>query len=348
LANILKSVSQEKIVLDSLKYIDDRRKGLIPSLKTKYTSLDSYTMNGFELNTMVTIAAPSGGGKSALAKEIRNSIHRLNKNLKFRHYCFNFELLAIHQIARTITSDKKMSLKKLYSVNEELKDVDYEELVKYSEFMRKLPINYFEVSGNPQQILNTIKHHYEQDCAKENITMIVEIDHLLLIRDDSNLGDKAKIDALMLGLIDLKKQISSSGGSVVFICLSQLNRDIKNKDRVFNEEGHYPITSDLMASSFIEQATDYMLVNNIPAKLNIQKYGVGGLPVYYTEVKKDYEKLKQFNYCHLLKNRSGEADIVFPMYNNLEYFALDEIKKEDFALYLDKFESTGKVTVNLK
>ena len=347
MANILKAVSQEKVVADSLKYIDDRRKGLIPSLKTKYSSLDSYTMNGFELNTITTIGAMSGCGKSVLAKEIRNSIHRLNKELRFRHYCFNFELLAIHQIARTITSDKKLGLKRLYSVTEDLQDVDYEEIVKYSDYMKKVPITYFESAGSPHSILKTIKHHYEQDCKKDNICMIVEIDHLLLIRDEDNVGDKKKIDDLMEGLVDLKKQISAEGGYVVFICLSQLNRSIKDNDRKFKQDGHYPVTADLMSSSTIEFASDYILVNHIPAKLSISKYGLDELPVYYTETKKNYSKLKQFNYLHLLKNRSGEPDVIFPMYNNFEYFALDEIKKETFALYLNEFEQLGRVTVNL-
>lgn len=91
----------------------------------------------------------------------------------------------------------------------------------------------------------------------------------------------------------------------------------------------------------------YILINHIPAKLNISSYGVDKLPVYYKEVRKDYEKLKQFNYLHLLKNRSGEPDVIFPLYNNLEYFALDEIKRETFTLYLNEFEQLGRVTVNL-
>jgi hypothetical protein len=343
---ILKSVSQAKIIEDTKKYIDDRRKGLIPSLKTKFKNFNERTMNGIELNTILNISAMSGCGKSLIAKEIRNSIHRLNKNLKFKHYCFNFELLAIHQIGRTITADKHISLRKLYSVDESLQDVQYEEIVKYADMLAKMPITYFESAGTPQLILDTIKYHYERDCQKDNHCMIVEIDHVLLMRDESSLGDKAKIDALMLGLIDLKKQISESGGYCVFIVLSQLNREIKSNDRKFTSEGHFPLTSDIMASSFIEQASDYIIVNHIPAKLNLAEYGEGKYPtIYYQETKSGAIK-KQFNYMHLLKNRSGVPDLVFPMYNNFEYFAIDEIDRETFSLYLEEFNQTGKVTIN--
>ena len=90
----------------------------------------------------------------------------------------------------------------------------------------------------------------------------------------------------------------------------------------------------------------YILINHIPAKLNLAEYGEGKYPtIYYQETKSGAIK-KQFNYMHLLKNRSGVPDLVFPMYNNFEYFAIDEIDRETFSLYLEEFNQTGKVTIN--
>lgn len=89
---VLKCLSSADVVAQNRKYVEDRRKGLIKSLKTKYPKLNSFLMGGLEFNTILCISALSGGGKSALSKTIRDSLADLNKDQRFKQYIFNMEI----------------------------------------------------------------------------------------------------------------------------------------------------------------------------------------------------------------------------------------------------------------
>ncbi len=49
-----------------VKYIDDRRKSVVKSLKTRWNKLNKLTMGGIEPNVIYTIAGISGSGKRQL------------------------------------------------------------------------------------------------------------------------------------------------------------------------------------------------------------------------------------------------------------------------------------------
>ena len=63
---ILEKFSSAHVVEKNLKYVDDRRKGLIKSLETKFPRLNKKLMGGIELDTITCVAALSGAGKSCL------------------------------------------------------------------------------------------------------------------------------------------------------------------------------------------------------------------------------------------------------------------------------------------
>lgn len=89
---VLNKLSSRQVVAQNKKYVDDRRKGLISSLKTKYPKLNRSLMGGLEWDTILCISALSGAGKSTLSKTIRDSIVDLNPGQKFKQYIFNFEI----------------------------------------------------------------------------------------------------------------------------------------------------------------------------------------------------------------------------------------------------------------
>ena len=95
---ILEKFSSDEVVKRNLKYVDDRRKGLIKSLETKFPRLNKKLMGGIELDTITCVAALSGAGKSTISKCLRDSIYELNKEVDSKQYVFNFEMLAHQQI----------------------------------------------------------------------------------------------------------------------------------------------------------------------------------------------------------------------------------------------------------
>ena len=102
-SRVLPKLSSSQVVADNRKYVDQRRKGEITSLKTKLPKFNSSIMGGIETNTILTISALSGAGKSTLAKCIRDSIASLNPNMNFKQYLFNFEINSFDCISKFIS-----------------------------------------------------------------------------------------------------------------------------------------------------------------------------------------------------------------------------------------------------
>lgn len=145
----------------------------------------------------------------------------------------------------------------------------------------------------------------------------------------------------MYGLVALKKQIQSEGGSSLGLVLSQMNRNIKSVERIANKELHRPNTSDLMGASAIEFCADYILFSHIPAKLGIRTYTTSNYPTKY----KVGDLEVDIPYFELVKNRSGIPNVTIPMMNGLEFFDLDEMDKEVFIDLVNQFkESQNSIT----
>lgn len=73
-------------------YIDNRRKGIVTSLKTKWTKFNHATMGGIEPNIIMTIAGISGSGKSSFVNSLETDIVDLNRNEDIIILSFNFEI----------------------------------------------------------------------------------------------------------------------------------------------------------------------------------------------------------------------------------------------------------------
>lgn len=99
-SDMLPRVDSIKVIQQSLKHIDDRRKGLIKALKTKYLKLNYWMAGGLELDTITCISALSGGGKSTISKTFRDSIAEMNKDMKIKQLIFNFEINALYLLSK--------------------------------------------------------------------------------------------------------------------------------------------------------------------------------------------------------------------------------------------------------
>jgi replicative DNA helicase len=328
-----------KVADDNLEYIDNRRKGLITSLKSKFTRLDKYLMGGFEDCTITTLAAMSGAGKSTLAKTITDSFFEYNKDKEFVIVYLNFEMVSHHMMSRSAVSKRKIKLQDLYSVDEALSDEEFEQIKQYYSLLKKRNAKFIEVTGTATQIYNTLLKLWGENRDK---TLVYILDHSLLTKPEQNESEKDRIDSLMNKLLEFKKVVVAHGGSSIGFVLSQLNRAIYSSERVQNKDQHRPKTDCLFGASSVEQISDYIIVNHIPAKLGIKSYTPSDLPTVVTVVEDGEERDMKMAYFEILKNRSGAPDITIPMWNRLEYFDFDEMEVDVFNDLCKQFEQNGE------
>lgn len=164
------------------------------------------------------------------------------------------------------------------------------------------------------------------------------MDHSLLMASSENLrSDKEKIDYLAVELIKLKKDIAKDGGRFIAYVLSQLNRDIKKGERVKDPGQHIPTTSDLFASSFLEQGADAVIAVHIPFKCGLEQYTMQNLP---TMINVNGEPL-MMAYMHVIKNRHGPDGALIPLVNKLKYFSYEEMDKKLFEHILQQHKANG-------
>jgi replicative DNA helicase len=340
---VAKVITRDKAVRENIDYVSKRAKGQIQALATCYPKLNKALGGGFEANTILTLSGLSGGGKSSLSKRLMSSITEnvITSGRNCVSLSFNFEMLAHKTVGREISSLSKMTLKELYSSDNPLSEKAIDKLVKdYYDKINKYPIIYVEEPENHVTIGNTIYYYWSKLCKGSNTIMVVEIDHAVITKGKDTDGQKDKIDDLMETLNRIKKKIAAEGGEVFYIVLSQMNRDIKHRERISDPQQHYPLSSDLLASSSLEFFSDYILVTHTPNKLHIRSYTDNKFPVTLT----DGEDQINFVYWHIIKNRDGEPDIIIPMLDNLKYFDFAEVSSSDFVKYHKEYSTTGKCT----
>jgi len=308
LSNKLEYVHIGQPTQEILEYIDGRRRGTINSLKTRWHKFNRLCMGGLEQGSLITIAGVSGSGKSAMANSLETDLFELNPNEDFVVLSFSLEMQSSRQVGRKLSYRLKKTTSELYSglddVRANLSDADYEQVIKQAEKIKRYPIYYVDRPGNVEEIRNTIVD-FIKNVAKGR-WIIVIIDHMLLIKDKKGESERRIISDMQRIFIELKKY-----GKTTIVQLSQLNREIEDKDRISNPILHYPVRRDLAASDSIFQASDIVIVLHRPEALGIIKYGPSKLPV------------KNLIYMHVLKLREGEPKILV-FENNLKHNSLEE------------------------
>ena len=276
---------------DSLKYIRDRREGLIKSLRTRWEKFNNIGTGGIEPNVIYTIAGISGSGKSAFANMLESDIIDLNPNEDVVVLSFSFEMLSSKQVDRKISKKLRRTTKSLYSVGNPLTDFDYECIKNSADTFRKYPIYYVDAALTVGQISEIIRE-FQQTIAKDK-WLVVMLDHMLLLKGSGEESERIVISDMEKEFIDLKKI-----GKTTIIQISQMNREIEKSERINNRQSHYPMRSDISTSDTVYQASDYVIVIHRPETLNITEYGPERIPT------------KDAVFLHIIKNREGELKIL--------------------------------------
>ena len=292
--NIL-SFSHISVATDeAVKFIDERRKHIVESFKTRWPNFNSMCMGGIESNVVYTIAGVSGSGKSAFANMIETDIIDLNPNKDVVVLSFSFEMLSSRQVGRKLSANLKKSTSTLYSAKEDLSDEDFAQVVIASNRIKEYPIYYVDTPGSVEEIEATIARFYNDKVKGTEKYFIILLDHNLLI----NRSGKTMLEAIS----DLQKvfiRVKKLPKTTV-VQLSQMNRNIEAPERINNPFNHYPMRSDLSSADSIYQASDYVFCIHRPDLYGIQAYGPDRLVV------------KNKVYLHLLKIREGEGrNLVF-------------------------------------
>ena len=294
-----------------LQYIDNRRKGITKSLKTRWTKFNKQCMGGIEPNTIYTFAGISGSGKSSFVNSLETDLFDLNPKEDFVVLSFNFEMLASRQVGRKLSYKMKKTTNELYSgyrmedPSTAMKDTDYQLAKEHAEQIKKYPIYYVDRPGTIDEIRNTIEYFLKRIIPAKKWLVII-LDHTLLTRGKAGDHERETLFQLQRLFMEIKKL-----GKTTVIQVSQMNREIENSDRIVNSSMHYPMRRDIFGGDSVFQASDYVIVLHRPELLGLAVYGPSNLPV------------KDMIYMHFLKVREGEPKIL-SFVNNLKYNSIEE------------------------
>ena len=306
LSNSLPIRHVSKAAHEELTYMENRMNGTERSLITPWSKMNMATMNGLEWGSFNVIGGMSGSGKTAVLNELETGLFDLNADQPFTVLSFNFEMLARRLVGRKISKKLGKSVKQLYSADLEdqhrnLTKEDLDEARKYcDEHLSKYDLHYVDIAGTVAQIINTVTNHA---MKPENLHkgVVVSLDHSILVRGVKGQEERQILVALGAAFNDLKKKLK-----IIFVIISQLNRDIEKVDRIQNQDLQFPQKSDVFGSDALWQFSDMFMISHRPEMLNIEFYG----PLKW--------KTEGKIFWHFLKTRDG-APFISRLANDLKH-----------------------------
>jgi len=196
---------------EALQYIDDRRNGKQLPLYTNLKKLNK-AIDGFSWGRIYTLGGLSGSGKSLTLEQIKREIITSNPHEKFDILSFEFEMLAIDQIARNISGKVNRPVKDIYSANSNfLDDTTFKQIELLIQDFKIYPIYYVDDTGTVGEIAQTMLQFLHERSPNKERGVVFTIDHLLLTKGKEGQSEKIVVDALMHKCVELKKSLTSQG-----------------------------------------------------------------------------------------------------------------------------------------
>ena len=294
---------QKQSYLDALVYMKGRQQGTITSVKTPWSKLNGATTDGFEWHSMTVIGGRPGSGKTLIKDQFIRECFKLNPGSNIRVLEFSLEMVGRASAMRGMSAHIEKSYNDLCSVGEKMTDAEIETCRLYAKGMIDYPIDVIEEVENVSDFEKSIHDYMKTNSSIVMIddkprtqyqNSIITLDHSLLI-NEKNKHDM--LYALGACLTKLKRRYP-----IIFIILSQLNRNMDHPDR--NEDGkygNYVLESDIFGSDALLQHADFVIGLNRPGKAKIRLYG----PDKY--IVEDNNLLVM----HFLKARNGETGLSF-------------------------------------
>lgn len=278
---------------DAIKYMEDRRDGIIKSVETPWKKFNDAGIGGLEWGSITTIAGRPASGKTLIAKQITTNAHRLNPTQDFAVLDFQFEMSSKTTGVREFSSILKKSYKDLLSVDRKITDQDIAAAWAYSLNQKKQEIYQIDTPMTVVEMRRTIIEFYRT----MNKPIIVTVDHSVLIKKAANEKDIYEtLYAFGEMCTELKKVIP-----VIFVILTQMNRSIEDQARkVPGTAGNYPTSGDVFGADALLQHSDLLVVINRPSLYNLEIYGP-----------EQFEVDDKMLALHFLKTRNGDNRLCF-------------------------------------
>jgi len=263
---------------EALVYMRRRQKGRITSFVTPWPKVNSAAINGFEWNSIVVLAARPGGGKTLMKDQLIREGFKLNKAQGIRALEFQFEMVGRNSKLREFSAVTGKSYKYLCSAENEgitVTDDIINTCQKHAEIATKYPIDIVDTPMIALQFKNTIEQYVKTHSKKDSKGFIhfpktvVTLDHSVLVKKAKGQSTLDMLAQLGEVCTELKKKYP-----ILFIILSQLNRDITSPSRCENGKyGNYPNPADIFGADSILQHADFVGILDRPALRHITAYG---------------------------------------------------------------------------
>jgi len=282
-----------------------------PGLISRWKKVNYAVGGSFRFGEIITIAAPSGAGKSYLLNMLRDDFAgELNKNFpdKFKILSFTFEMGADDEVIRTYSTHLKVSYRDLVSSSKKLTKEYYAKIKgSTSKEVDNDIIYYVETSGNREKMKATVDAFQERF---PDYKLVITLDHSLLV---SYLDEKSEVE-LVTQVAMLALHFRKTYGALV-IMLGQLNDKIEQTERINNPIHHYPKKTDLHGAKAVYHISDTVIIMNRPERLGIDAYGKRNYPA------KDLVAL------HVIKSRLNGTEGIIRMKQDFEHGTMVEWPK---------------------
>lgn len=211
---------------------------------------------------VVTIAAPSGNGKSTFALSLSyNMSTQKDENGLGRNVLYiSFEMTKLQILANLVSIESSFN----ENINQRLKAMDIKEKnmtpedeIRYKEYMNSYMqrLNhsggYLSIIDNTsmtgystiEEFMSKIEEHSEKVGRKFDIIFIDNVDSLKMLKGDKGQDERAKMNGFITKLDSFSKTYMDGYGTCVCL-LSQVNRDGMKKLKAMEANGSQEISID--------------------------------------------------------------------------------------------------------
>jgi len=294
---------------EALKYMLDRQSGKEKSIQTPWPKFNDAVTDGLEWNTLTVIGGRPGSGKTLIKDQIIRESFVRNPEEDYRVLEFQFEMVGRTSALREFSSITGKTYKELCSAGTVLDPSTFKQCHEYSKERIKYPVDIVSTPMTVNQMRETVDKYMEEHKGQRTI---ITLDHSILVKRAPYQNNRLDM------LFELGEFFTQTKREYpcMFICLSQLNRNIDNPDRaVDGKYGNYVLESDIFGSDAMLQHADTLIGINRPAKQKIRFYG----PDRY--IIQDDKTLV----LHFLKARNGDTRMSFfkAAFENMEIHEME-------------------------
>ena len=280
---------------EALKYMLARQSGKEKSIQTPWPKFNDAVTDGLEWNTLTVIGGRPGSGKTLIKDQIIRESFILNPAEEYRVLEFSFEMVGRTTALREFSSITGKTYKELCSAGSILSKTTFDKCHQHAKNRIKSPVDIITTPMTVNQMRDQVDIYMNMHQGKKTI---ITLDHSILVKRAPYQNNR--LDMLFeLGefFTEMKRTYPC-----MFICLSQLNRNIDNPDRAVNGKyGNYVLESDIFGSDAMLQHADTLIGINRPAKQKIRYYGPDRFII------EDDRTLV----LHFLKARNGDTRMSF-------------------------------------